>query len=573
MSKAKSTPPKWPMAPREANLKNVSCLKRILGEESGQVLPWVVVVMVVVLGMAAIVVDLGRAMVIQRQLQASADAAALAAAETLPNATYSTVGQSFSGGTGDKNVDTGGLSVGTPTITPLCLATVTAWGIPCTSTSPNAISVTETVTMPTLFAGLLGKPSIPLSATSTASKGSRPLPYNIAVIVDSTLSMTAVDNNCGGATQMACALNGVQQMLQNLNTKYDNVALFTFPNVATGSSAGVVASGSYGCTTTMPSKNGSITYEHDSSFGYYSMLYAISRSNTSYQTPWSGVAWALPYSFPPIPTSTSGYTVASGTLAPTYEVVPFANDYNTTSGTTTSLNASSNLVKAVGGESGCGGILPSNYDGNYGTYYAGALYAAQAALLAEQAANPGTKNVMVILGDGNSDGPNDSSSPFSSSPSIPSSATEAETTYKTTSALTTTAFTMPSGYKVATSNGSYPSWEGECGQAVTAAQYASTYPSSTSTNGTLVYTIAYGALASGGCTSDSNPHMTPCQALQNMATVSSTGQYFYSDWTATGGDSGCQASDSNSGITAINSIYKAIAEDLSGARLIPNGTT
>ncbi len=71
-------------------------------------MPWVVVVMVVVMGMAALSVDLGRAMVIRRQLQVQADAAALAAAESLGGTTsYSTVGQDYSGASGDKNTNSG----------------------------------------------------------------------------------------------------------------------------------------------------------------------------------------------------------------------------------------------------------------------------------------------------------------------------------------------------------------------------------------------------------------------------------------------------------------------------------
>src|ERR1700749_54002 len=104
MSKETTTPPENSKVSREENWKDISCLKRILGEESGQVLPWVVVVMVVVMGMAALSVDLGRAMVIRRQLQVQADAAALAAAESLGGSTsYSTVGQNYSGASGDKN--------------------------------------------------------------------------------------------------------------------------------------------------------------------------------------------------------------------------------------------------------------------------------------------------------------------------------------------------------------------------------------------------------------------------------------------------------------------------------------
>jgi hypothetical protein len=236
-------------------------------------------------------------------------------------------------------------------------------------------------------------------------------------------------------------------------------------------------------------------------------------------------------------------------------------------------------VKAVGGKSGCSGLAPGSYDGNYGTYYAGALYAAQAALLKEQAARSGSQNVMIILGDGDSTAPSPSSSPDSNSPAMPTTATQAETTYGSQTALNTSAFSMPSGYSVAGSGTTYPSYNGECGQAVTAAQYAATYPSSGTANNTLVFTIAYGALTSG-CSSDSRtsayPGITPCQTLQKMATQvsgDSISPYFYSDYTAQGGDAGCQANSSNSGLTAISDIYAAIAAKLSSARLIPNSTT
>jgi hypothetical protein len=53
----------------------------------------------------------------------------------------------------------------------------------------------------------------------------------------------------------------------------------------------------------------------------------------------------------------------------------------------------------------------------------------------------------------------------------------------------------------------------------------------------------------------------------------SISDYFYSDYTAQGGDSGCQANSANSGTTAISAIYTAITAKLSSARLIPNGTT
>lgn len=530
------------MQPTEAPAKraaapskgNISGLKRILGEESGQVLPWVVVVMLTVLGISALSVDLGRAMVIRRQLQVQADAAALAAAETIgSDSSYSTVGQNYSGASGEKNTDTG-IAVGTPTITPLCLATVTAWGIPCTSTNPNAISVTETASVPTLFAQLLGKPSVAISATSTASKG-RPQPYNIALILDTTPSMADSDPSCTVTTttnsrgktttttttltQLQCAVQGIQALLKGLTPSMDNVSLFTFPNVDTNN-----VSTEYSCAGT-----------NDLSVPPYTFPIAGTSTLTN-----------MNYSY----TTGSGYNQKTVSGYATYQVVGFSSDYRTSDAATT-LNSSSNLVKAVGGQSGCSS-MGTGYEN---TYYAGAVYAAQSALVAEKEANPKTENVMILLSDGNATA-KQSSSTANFSPGTNDMAIQGES----------------SNY--ATGSGNYGSWVGECSQGVDAAQAASTA-------GTLVYTIAYGSPSSSStanCASDRKsgaayPDITPCQALQNMSTnyINGDTTHFYSDYNLSG-DTGCSASGANSGTTAIADIYALIAAELSGARLIPNGT-
>lgn len=562
--------------PRRCNL--LSLCRSLLKEESGQMLPWVGLMMTVMVGISALAIDVAHAMVIQRQLQSSTDAAAIAAAETLPNTDYTTVGQNYGGASGDMN--TKGYTITGPTITGLCLTTVSGWGAPCSKSplQPNAVSATETATFNTYFGWILGQKTITVTATSwAAAKGSVPLAYNVAIIVDSTLSMYASDSNCGNISQMQCALNGVQQLLKSLNPATDHVALFTFPNVTYGSAAGTATSGTFNCTTTIPSSFGGSSYAYSKSYGYYPML----REPSPYQTPYTGVAWAMPYTFPPIPADTSGYNPPTTTDGPTYEVVPFSTDYRT-SNTSTTLNTSSNLVKASGAVSGCNGIAPSNYDGDYGTYYAGVLYAAQAALLAEQTKNTGSTNAIVVLGDGNSNAPSASGgSPDSNSPSMPNTATLSTTTFSTTSKLTTTAYTFPSNYLVAEQNGSgvYPSSVGECGQAVDAAQYAATYPG----NNSRVYTVAYGALtssSSSNCGTDrtsasSHRNISPCATLQQMAsgsTSSSTSNYFYSDYNVPGGDSGCVANSSNSAITSLNQIFQSIAVSMTSVRLIPVNT-
>ena len=111
----------------------------------------------------------------------------------------------------------------------------------------------------------------------------------------------------------------------------------------------------------------------------------------------------MPYTFPPKPTDASGYTLPTGADAASYQITPFVEDYNDASG---NLKTSSVLVHGSrAAKAAAAGIAPSSFDGNFGTYYAGAIYAAQAALLKEQATHANSANVMIILGDGDSTSP------------------------------------------------------------------------------------------------------------------------------------------------------------------------
>jgi hypothetical protein len=115
----------------------------------------------------------------------------------------------------------------------------------------------------------------------------------------------------------------------------------------------------------------------------------------------------------------------------------------------------------------------------------------------------------------------------------------------------------------ATPLGIYPSWYGECGQAISAANFASG-------QGTTVYTVAYGSPASG-CTTDVNaglyPNVSPCDSLAYMATHSWD---FFSDYRQTGSGSTCVAAQA---VVSLSDIFLQIAGDLTVARLIPNNTT
>jgi Flp pilus assembly protein TadG len=518
------------------SLPRPSPVRAFLEDESGQTLPVMVVILVVLLGMCALVVDIGRGVVASRKLQAATDAAALAGAQFLPATSATSTASTYSALAGSYNNSTMLHSVTMVTGYPKleCLTTLQNQGIPCIApANANAVEVQQQATLPMYFAALFGRPTMTLTATSTAAmRGGAITPYNVAVIIDATLSQDSTDDNCGaGVTEMTCALSGVQAMLQTLSpcqasqttctisngvatNSVDRVALFTFPNVSVGT-----ASIDSNCTTPIPSPTFQNGYYNSLLYGNYSMMPSAA---------WSGVPSALPYSFPTVGASSYNPT---GSSTATYQLTPFVSDYRT-SDTATSLNGASALVKAVGGVANCGGMLPPNYDGNYGTFYAGVIYAAQAALAAEQAANPGSQNVMILLSDGDATAPQ----------------------------ILNSIYVMPSP---ADNSGKYPSYVGECGQAVKAAQYATN-------QGTRVYSIGYGSEPTG-CASDQNsgsyPNITPCTTMLDIA---SSPQLFYSDYLQSGSGSNCIAPDQPD--TNLSQIFADIANDLTFDRLIPNTT-
>ena len=167
----------------------------------------------------------------------------------MPDGDYSGMAKSFSSGSGNSN-NSSGYTPKTAVVTPLCVKFLKDQGLPCTGpASANALQIQQTAVVPTLFASLLGFKSVDITATSTAAmRGSKPLPYNVAVILDTTPSMDYSDTSCGsGATQLSCAVKGVQQLLLNLAPSVDNVSLFTFPNVTT-----TTVNKDYDCSTTNP---------------------------------------------------------------------------------------------------------------------------------------------------------------------------------------------------------------------------------------------------------------------------------------------------------------------------------
>ena len=165
---------------------------RTAGAEGGQVIVLTVLVLIVLLGMAALVVDVGYAYYTQRSLQSSTDAAALAGAQELPNAAVATtVAQRYSGVPGAKNEQANVPSV-TASVETLCRPEA-----PCKPV--NAIEVEQTAVVSTLFARVLGIDTYTVSTRAVAWQRSGGTPWAIFAY-DSECGSLVLKVNGGDAT-------------------------------------------------------------------------------------------------------------------------------------------------------------------------------------------------------------------------------------------------------------------------------------------------------------------------------------------------------------------------------------
>jgi hypothetical protein len=486
-----------------------SNLRRSLNDETGQVLPWMALLMVLFLGMAGLTVDLGRAWVCYRELQASTDAAALAGAYamTLSGATTSSVTNEaclFSSstiGAAQSHCSVAGTN-GTPnlpvvSVTPSlkCVSGVAYVAVPCSAAAlgDNVIQVTQTATIPTYFIqglaafGIKTARSLTLNATSSATLSGTTPPVAVAILIDTTASMNTYDPGCSD-TSIHCALQGVQTLLEQVPTcaetdpttgactVHNYVGLFTFPNVQASSvSADTTCSG-------------------------------------------GGNPNVVDYSWPAAPSSTpsswDSWTPPTGNQ-PTYEIAGFTDSFNTGTGSASKLSSSSPVVIATGA-GGCNGLQAK---GGVQTYYAGAINEAQTALMAQVNGDASIQKIMIILSDGAAN----------------------------------------SGSIASPASSGYGSEVDECSQAIAAAANASAL-------GTKVYTIAYSSEATG-CTTDTSgtyKNIAPCQTMQYMATGYLQGDHsnFYSD---AGSASVCGTTGA-----ALPTIFSNIVTNFSQGRLIPN---
>lgn len=190
-----------------------------LRSESGQVLVWLAVGAVSFLAMVGFVIDVGHVFNAHRELQASADAAALAGAQDLPNTGLATAtALSYSSSPGQKNTHPD-ISNVTTTVTPKCFAST---GLPCNPA--NGIVVKESANVPTFFLRVIGVNSFSISARGTASmKGGAALPLDISIVLDRTGSM------CQPCSKITNARDGVLAFLSAMRPSVDEIGLTVLP--------------------------------------------------------------------------------------------------------------------------------------------------------------------------------------------------------------------------------------------------------------------------------------------------------------------------------------------------------
>ena len=616
-------------------------MRRFLRGESGQVAAVMAVTVVAIMALSAAGIETGHVYYAYRLLQASTNASALAAGQAMPD--IGSAGSNASGGTQAVSPTSGtayynmveyssaaqwgmtGLNAtnmlqnDTISATFSCSSKVTGSfnlgcqtnigsGSECTgsgSTSGcNTITVTQKAHVNLWFGGLDGIKTFNLQAVSEASmRGGSDTPYNIAVIIDTTGSMSSdqapsKDDCPGGDNQIECAVYGLETMLELMDpcalnttcssstTYVDDVALFVFPAVsANDQGTDDFAKDDY-CSRNGPT---SVPYAFPN----------VAGTGTGTTTPTS-TDLTLPISLTSYPNN-AGY----------YELIPFNNSYKTND-TTQSLNTTTSpgeyLAQAVGySGSGCKGLIA---EGGQGTYYAQAIYAAQSALTGFANATPGSVNVMIVLSDGDATACSAQGNygSWRHAPSCGGSQSDivalncpnndyggSDCTGNPLNGTsngpcprgsTCTTNPYPNSYQ-------YPSALGECWQAVQAAQWATS-------QGTRVYTIAMGSetgapnggsdgsgSGNGSCLSDqvsetaltsstggltypssaySGKSGSACNAIGAMATSSNM---FFSDEASS---PACTATGGNVNFTSIPGIFQAIAASLTDSRLIPNGT-
>lgn len=493
----------------------VHLLQSLIRKEDGQILPWMFFLTILFVGMAGLTLDLGRAYVCYSELQASTDAAALSGsyAMGLSGATMN----DFRTGSVDIAVTELSAQSGSRNYNPnLSNASITDTGTckPISSFVPLPCGASDTGKNVLVVTQTADVPTFFIRALTLFGVNSA---ATLHLTTTSTATLVGSANN---QFNVAIIVDSTKSMADKDSSSECN-----------GQTKEACALGANGvqallqsltpCTTGSVRGNCIAAYDTVSLFTYP----PVQGNTVKYDTSCSkGTSNWEPYTVPAVGATYTKPNYNSST--PTYQLTGYLSDYSYTNQPNSTLDPSSALSIAAGAASCNSGLQAVGI----GTYFASVIYAAQSSLVAQQKLSPGSQNAMIILSDGDAN----------SYASFDSSA------------------------KVTANGANYPSTQDECQQAIKAANYATS-------NGTTVYTVAYGSSNdSSTCNTDtqsrSNPTGTGVKACQTMQQMASSDADFFSDTTSS---TGC-TSGANSTIKDLKSIFKQIAYTFTRSRLIPN---
>lgn len=404
--------------------------------QRGQVLPLVAVLSVVLLSMMGLAIDIGYTYSVRQAMQASTDAAAAAAAQELsitggnPTAKAALYGMG-SDGRNARTAITGASMSTTVKCTNFMANLMTGAGCTSATTPANTVTVRQSAPVSLFFGPVIGRHTLTVVTQATAgARGGAMPPLDVIIVLDTTGSMggncSATVAGVSSPTRLDCAKAGIRTLLNamwpcsnsqatcggatagHVPNPIDEVGLAVFP----GLKAATALSKEFDCTQNV------------------------------------GSAGISPYGSSPV-----------------YVIAPLASDYKPSAYGTLS-GGTSNLVKAVDWADGntCGsGSYGAENPGGQGSYFAGAINAAQSALVSGGRAN--VQNVIIFVSDGDANR-------YTGGPTNP------------------------------------------CHQAITAAQSATAA-------GTWVYSVAYGASTSStsSCTDDS-PRISAYSTMSQIASDS-----------------------------------------------------
>ncbi len=205
-------------------------------EERGQVLVLAAVAMVVFIALTGFALDVGHAYLVQRQLQAATDAAALAGALELPD---STLARQVASDYGPEPTKRNALRSNDNATIDVRTKCVTAIPTGCTGGNGqvNAISVDSTSDVKTFFAKVVGFDSFTVKARATACSPCSVKPLDIMLVLDRTGSMCQLSDgrNDPSCRKLRAAREGIQTFLRQMSPQFHHVGLAVLPP-ATGTS-------------------------------------------------------------------------------------------------------------------------------------------------------------------------------------------------------------------------------------------------------------------------------------------------------------------------------------------------